>query len=110
MSHAGIYAKLVEAGPVREGDSVRDREVLIIGQGVPRIHRSDGIPVYLVTEHELGDTLSMRDGSRRRLVAYPSDWPGPGEASGRFVYARHENLQWDGPVRVFDKRGDPGET
>lgn len=97
MTTRGVYGTVIEAG----------RELgpcLIIGRSVPRIHHSDGVPVYLVLEHERGMPVRCTDGRERSLLAYPSDWPAPGEHdSDRFVYAKHERLGFNAPVPLFDQ-------
>lgn len=98
MSAAGVIGSIVEQGkPV--GDC------LLIGAGVPRIHHSDGIPVFLVVEHPEGTELTTRGHLRQRLLAYPSAWPRPGGRGERWVFAKHEALQWSGLLPLFD-RGD----
>lgn len=96
MSAAGIYGELW---------SPREKiaDVLIIGARVPRLHHSNGIPVYQVVDHPKGSLLALHNGDEARLLAYPSDWPAPGSSGeGRYIYAKHERLPWHGPVLCFD--------
>lgn len=95
MTTAGIYADIYEPGRVT-------LPVIAIGDGVPRLHHSDGSPVYLIVEHEQGADILCRDGRHRRLLAYPSSWPAPGHRSDRILLARHERLRWDAPIPCFD--------
>jgi hypothetical protein len=101
VSSAGIYGQVIERGqPVGP--------CLIIGAEVPRLHHSDGIPVYLVTEHWRGTLVRGSDGKARELLAYPSAWPGPGDQTeDRWIYAHHERLPWDAPVPLFDRSPVP---
>lgn len=79
---------------------------LLIGPAIPRIHHSDGLPVYFLTDHPQGIPTVMNDGTVVRLLAYPSAWPGPGARGGSFVFARHERLPFNAIIPVFDVRED----
>ncbi len=93
---AGIWGTVYH-----KGVSVSD--CLIIGRGVPHIHHAYEIPVYLVAEHELGAAVRFKDGVVRKLLAYPSGWPGPGEATPhRYIVALHAHLAWWGGIPLFD--------
>jgi hypothetical protein len=99
MSTAGIYASIVA-----DGDSTK--HCLLIGDGVPHIHHSDGMPVYMVIESERGIPIMLKDHSIRNLLAYPSSWVGPGEYNhDHWLFAEHENLAWHALIPCFD-----GET
>lgn len=97
MSSAGIYADVYDQTGTAIGPC------LLIGDLVPRIHHSDGVPVYFVTQHAGGPEISFRTGAKRHLLAYPAGWPAPGESRGRYVYAHHERLPWDAPVPLHDE-------
>lgn len=97
MSAAGVIGEIY-----REGRQVG--HCLLIGPRIPRIHHSDGIPVYLVVEHHHGIEISTVAGALT-LLAYPSAWPSPGGIGESWVYAKHERMQWNAPIPVFD-RGD----
>jgi hypothetical protein len=98
LSRAGIHAQLHQLGqqPV---------PILITGVGVPNIHHSDGLPVYLVAQHARGLFLWLKDGvTGIRLLAYPVAWPGPGEASEQVIVAEHALLKWEVPLPVFGRQ------
>lgn len=100
MSSRGLLAKIYQDGkPVGDG--------LMIGEKVPRLHHSDGIPVYLVAAHDDGVPVSHRSGRLDRLLAYPSAWPAPGHCDGRVIFATHERLPWLAPIPLFDVEEDP---
>lgn len=103
MSSAGLHAEIFGGGrePI---------PALLIGHSVPRLHHSDGKPVYLVVEHARGVPIICRDGQHRQLLAYPTDWPGPGERSDRVIFAKHERLPWEAPIPCFDARDDAGDS
>lgn len=86
----GLHASLTD-GVVHNGDC------LVIGHGIPKIHHSDGLPVYLVTENAAGLPIELRDGTRVHLLAYPSNWPAPGDHNpDHWLELNHERLPWDG--------------
>lgn len=102
MSSAGLFATVYE-----DGKAVGD--CLIIGREVPRLHHSDGIPVYLVVAHDDGVPVTLLrpdkhgyQGRTVKLLAYPSAWPAIGGPSGRVVFAKHERLRWSAPIPLFD--------
>lgn len=96
MSHAGVYAQVIERG-------IAVKTCLLVGAGIPRIHHGDGVPVYLVTEHKRGSPIADFAHKVRTLVAYPVAWPGPGgRMPDRWVYAKHESMRFDAPVPLFD--------
>jgi hypothetical protein len=95
MSAAGVHAEII-----RDGKAIGP--CLLIGQKIPLIHHSDGVPVYLVVEHADGCLVSMPGNRLVKLLAYPSAWPSPGQRGETWVYARHERLQWNAPVPLFD--------
>lgn len=90
-------------GVITDGNGQRTR-CLVIGQGVPRIHSGDGMPVYQVVEdRRRGLPVILKDGSERHLLAYPSTWVQPGNFNGDdWLYAKHENLGWDALIPCFD--------
>ena len=94
MSAAGVYAEII-----REGRPAG--QCLLIGSRIPRLHHSDGIPVYLVIEHPDGVELSTAAGIAR-LLAYPSAWPRHGSRGEAWVYAKHERLQWKALIPLHD--------
>lgn len=94
MSAAGIYAQRWRFG--------EKTDIIIVGPGIPALHHSDGVPVYQVIEHERGFPVRFADGRTANLLAYPSTWPAPGGFRGVVIYAKHERLQWKGPIPVFD--------
>lgn len=95
---AGIHASILRDGLPAE-------PVLLVGFGVPRIHHSDGLPVYHVTEHRNGQAVRLINGKTAQLLAYPSGSVGPGRHTGLFVYARHERLAFNAPLPLFDQGG-----
>ncbi len=96
MSGAGIYG-VITNGLKSSG------ECLMIGEGVPQVHRCDGLAVYLVIEDPRGMPVRLKDGSRRHLLAYPSHWPGPGrQTPNRWLYAYHETLRWESLIPIFE--------
>lgn len=96
MSYAGIHAEVINNG--MRGDSC-----ILIGAWIPKIHKSDGNPVYLVVTHPDGAEISFRSKQNRRLLCYPSDWPGPGKhRPGCYVYAKHERLPFNAPIPLHD--------
>ena len=70
MSSCGIH------GVLTDGVNRRD-PCLLIGSDVPRVHHSDGIPVYLVIESDEGIPILGKDKRLRNLLAYPSQLPAP---------------------------------
>lgn len=94
---------------IRQG-GVKVQEVLIIGQGVPRIHHADRVPVYMVVEHQRGSVQTLKDRRTRvPLLAYPSSWPAPGaRAVDRYIFAEHAQLTWSAPVPIYDV--EPGRV
>lgn len=101
MSAAGIH------GVITDGMDQK-HPCLVIGDHIPRIHHSDGIPVYLVIESEAGMPVICKNGQERQLLAYPSHWPGPGEYLGHeWLFAYHEQLPWDAAIPCFN--GDEKE-
>jgi len=97
----GIRARLM-----LPGDEARD--CLLVGLGIPSIHRSDGIPVYTVHTHPEGVPIMFKDKSFHPLVVYPSAWPSPGKRSaGAFVYVNHELMPFDAPLPLFDREDTP---
>lgn len=96
MSTAGLYAEVFESGLLVE-------HCLLIGAMVPRLHHSDGMPVYVVTEHDAGVPITLKDGSTVKLLAYSSARPGPGRRQpDRVVFTLHERLPWSTPIPLFD--------
>lgn len=95
MSTRGIHGVLID------GVNYND-PCLLIGELVPRIHHSDGIPVYVVIEHDQGIPIVGKDKRLRNLLAYPSHYPGPGEhVPDEWLYASHEQLPWDALIPCF---------
>lgn len=96
---AGIYGSIVNGRELQE-------RCLVIGDGVPRIHHSDGLAVYLVIESDDGIPVLMKDHGLKNLLAYPSHWPAAGEYNPkRWLFAEHEHLAWHALIPCFD-----GET
>ena len=95
MSTAGIHAMVYENGQAVES-------CLMVGGRVPKIHHSDGIPVYFVTTDDRGAATPCTDNVVRRLIAYPSGWPGPGLPGKRVIVGSHERLPWDAAIPLFD--------
>ena len=107
MTTRGIY------GIITDGKERRD-PCLIIGASIPRVHHSDGIPVFLVVDHPQGWPVQINDGTKagriRRLLAYPSAWPGPGEENpGLWIYAYVEPMPFNTLVPLFNLEA-PGGT
>lgn len=101
MSSAGVHATILDAG-------LDAGPALMIGAKVPRLHHSDGMPVYLVVPHPDGALIGLRGGNVMNLLAYPSHWPGPGKRTpDRVIYASHERLAWNAPIPCFDTEEDP---
>lgn len=76
---------------------------LLIGQLVPKIHRSDGVPVYLLAEHPEGIPVLCADGITRHFVVYPSHLPGPaGRSWSRVIFVKHERLPFVAPIPLYD--------
>ena len=93
---AGIH------GVLTDGVDRKD-PCLLIGDGVPRIHHSDGIPVYLVIESDEGIPILGKDNRLRNLLAYPSHLPSPAAYNpNSWLYAHHEHLPWDALIPCFD--------
>lgn len=95
MSAAGILGDIYF-----EGRAVG--QCLLIGAKVPRIHHSDGVPVFQVAQHDDGTPIGLPGNRMVKLLAYPSAWPKHGTHAGRWVYAKHERLAWNAPVPLFD--------
>ena len=105
MTDRGIY------GVVTDG-SENLADCLLIGEDIPRVHHSDGVPVYLVVEHDQGLPVAVANGTKanrfKRLLAYPSHWPGPSTSQGehedmhKWVYAYHEPMPWNALIPLFD--------
>ncbi len=92
----GIRATLYEPGH-------DESDCLLIGAMVPRIHHTWVMPVYLVAEHADGCPVVFRDKSVKKLVCYPSAWPGPAQRNpDAYVYVRHADLPFDAPLPVYD--------
>jgi hypothetical protein len=100
MSAAGVFADIIRNGRP-------DGQCLLIGPRIPRIHHSDGIPVYMVVEHHHGIELSTVSGLAS-LLAYPSAWPGPGARGECWLYAKHERLQWNALIPLHDGEANGG--
>ncbi len=98
MSDRGIYGVLVT-----DGGRVT---CLLIGEHVPRVHHSDGIPIYLVVEHPRGIPTAVNNGTKtpdiKNLLAYPSHWIGPGKPSGHWIFAYREPMPFNAMLPVFD--------
>lgn len=89
MSDRGVFALVVRRGEA-------PKTCIIIGKMIPRIHHSDGVPIYLVVEGP--------DGADD-WQAYPSHWPAPGLNDGKTMiyldyrdYYRHKRTA---PVPCF---------
>lgn len=96
MSDRGIYA-IITNGVHGFGDC------LIVGYGVPRVHHTDSLPVFVVTQNLAGLPVKLKNGARERLIAYPSHWPAPREHNpDHWIYASHEHLPWDAMIPCFD--------
>ena len=101
MSDRGIYGSIIGA------EDGNQPTCLIIGKCVPRMHHSDGVPVYLVIEHPEGIPVVLNDDGRtsleiKTLLAYPSHWAAPGCKSERFIYAYREPMPWQALIPIFD--------
>lgn len=98
MSDRGVHAWLVS--------DEESQNCLLIGKHVPRVHHSDGIPVYLVVEHPRGIPTIINNGGKtpavKNLLAYPSHWVGPGKSSGRWIFAYREPMPFNAMLPVFD--------
>ena len=95
MSSCGIHAVLTDG-------KARHDPVLLIGSRVPRVHHSDGIPVYFVTESEDGIPVRCKNDSLINLLAYPSHWPAAGNHNPElWLYAKHDYLPWDALIPCF---------
>ena len=77
---------------------------LVIGDGVPRIHHSDGIPVYQVIESDRGIPILMKDRTIKNLLAYPSTWVAPG------AYNHEHWLHAEQPEAFFNLVLEPNST
>jgi len=92
---AGLHATITDG-------KRRRTPCLIIGDGVPKVHHSDGMPVFNIIEHEDGIPIRCKNGRLRNLLAYPSHWPAHGEYTvNEWVYAKHEHLAWDALIPCF---------
>ena len=101
MSSCGIHAVITSGKPKTLAEPC-----LLIGEGVPRIHHSDGIPVYLVIESEEGIPILQKNGRIKHLLAYPSHWSAPGKYNhDHWLHGSHEHLAWHALIPCFD-----GET
>lgn len=104
MSDRGIHGVLTDG-------MHHKNPCLLIGDGVPRIHHSDGIPVYLVIESDRGIPIRCKNAALKNLLAYPSHLPAPGGYNpDRWLYAHHEQLPWNALIPCFDKEPDDGDT
>ena len=95
----GIY------GIITDGEQRRD-PCLLFGAGIPRIHHSDGVPVFHVIEHPDGFPVVMDNGTKageiKKLLAYPSHLPGPGTWSrDEWVYAYTEPMPFNALIPCF---------
>lgn len=96
----GLYARLLDDGTTSPA--------MLIGELVPEVYEPEGAValIYTVIEHPDGTEIVQKDGTRRRLLAYPRAWPGPGQRSGRYIYASHPSLEWNAPVPCFDETAE----
>jgi len=100
MSTAGIHATLYQ-------DGLPIGAAMMTGSLIPRIHHSDGVPVYFVIQHPRGIAVTFDDGITRPMLAYPVTWPVPAErAWSKVIHAEHERLPFSAPIPVFDKEYD----
>ena len=85
---------------------------IIIGKDVPRVHHSDGVPVYMIVEHPEGLPVAVNIHTKspviKNLLAYPSHWAAPGCQGDQFIYAFRE-MPWNALIPVFDA-ALPGEV
>jgi len=100
MSDRGIY------GVIIGGDNPARTNCIIIGKDVPRVHHSDGVPVYLIVEHPDGLPVVVNNRTKspaiKNLLAYPSHWAAPGCQGDQFIYAFREPMPWNALIPVFD--------
>lgn len=96
MSYCGIHGVLTDG-------KERQDPVLLVGSRVPRIHHSDGMPIYLVLEDDaVGIPVRCKNGALVNLLAYPSHCLGPGDHDPElWLYAKHEYLPWDALIPCF---------
>lgn len=96
MSYCGIHGVLTDG---RE----RHDPVLLVGAKVPRVHHSDGMPIYLVVEdNDAGLPVRCKNGDLVNLLAYPSHCPSHGDQDpGLYLYAKHEYLPWETLIPCF---------
>ena len=79
----------------------------IVGPAVPEaLERGPFSTCYRVIDHAEGAQVVQKDGTRRRLLAYPAEWPSPGRRGERWVYAHHDRLPWNAPVPISDEVPD----
>ncbi len=96
VSYRGIHGVLTDGKEY-------SAPVLLVGSEIPRIHHSDGIPIYLVVEDDdAGIPVRCKNGRLRNLLTYPSHWPTPGSHDPElWAYATHERLPWDALIPCF---------
>ncbi len=101
MSYRGIHGVLTDGKERRE-------PVLLVGAQVPRIHHSDGIPIYLVVEDDnAGIPVRCKNGNLVNLLAYPSHWPTHGTHDPElWAFAEHERLPWQALIPCFNGGDD----